>query len=162
MVEANCPPASSRKLRTASGPDWNAAVTRRVVAVLTLPPRARRTGACPRGPPAARSTRTYVATGRMLTLSCGTPRPGRPSLFRKTGAQFSTDGRSRHLKIGNLGADCPRPSAYVCLRQRGQRELGEIDMVSIALATLDLATHDDAQPTFPAVCLENRTVLSYG
>jgi hypothetical protein len=31
------------------------------------------------------------------------------------------------------------------------RELGEIDMVSRALATLDLVTHDDAQPEFPAV-----------
>src|ERR1700677_884521 len=36
MVEANCPPASSRKPRTAIGPDWNAAVTRRAVAVLTV------------------------------------------------------------------------------------------------------------------------------
>ena len=26
------------------------------------------------------------------------------------------------------------------------KELGEIDMVSMALATLDLVTHDDAQP----------------
>jgi hypothetical protein len=33
------------------------------------------------------------------------------------------------------------------------RELGEIDMVSMAPATLDLVTHDDAQPTFPAVHL---------
>jgi hypothetical protein len=23
--------------------------------------------------------------------------------------------------IGNLGEGCPRPSAYVCLRQQGQR-----------------------------------------
>jgi len=29
------------------------------------------------------------------------------------------------------------------------RELGEIDMASMALATLDLVTHDDAQPAFP-------------
>jgi acyl-CoA synthetase (AMP-forming)/AMP-acid ligase II len=35
-------------------------------------------------------------------------------------------------------------------------------MVSRALATLDLVTHDDAQPTFPAVYLEGHTVLSYG
>src|ERR1022692_2259353 len=38
----------------------------------------------------------------------------------------------------------------------------EIDMVSMALATLDLVTHDNAQPTFPAVHLEDHTVLSYG
>jgi hypothetical protein len=32
----------------------------------------------------------------------------------------------------------------------------------MALATLDLVTHDDAQPAFPAVHLEGHTVLSYG
>jgi hypothetical protein len=42
------------------------------------------------------------------------------------------------------------------------KELGEIDMVSMALATLDLVTRDDAQPTLPAVHLEGHTVLSYG
>jgi hypothetical protein len=42
------------------------------------------------------------------------------------------------------------------------KELGEIDMVSMALTTLDLVTHDDAQPAFPAVPLEGHTVLSYG
>jgi len=42
------------------------------------------------------------------------------------------------------------------------RELGEIDMVSIALATLDLVTHHDAQPAFPAIHLEGHTVLTYG
>ena len=42
------------------------------------------------------------------------------------------------------------------------RELGEIDMVSMALATLDLVAHDDAQPTFLAPRLEGRTLLSYG
>jgi acyl-CoA synthetase (AMP-forming)/AMP-acid ligase II len=31
------------------------------------------------------------------------------------------------------------------------KEPGEIDMVSRALATLDLVTHDNAQPAFPAV-----------
>ena len=36
------------------------------------------------------------------------------------------------------------------------KELGEIDMVPRALATLDLVTHDDAQPVFPAVHLEGR------
>ena len=41
-------------------------------------------------------------------------------------------------------------------------ELGEIDMVSMALATLDLVTHDDARPAFPAVHLEGHAVLSYG
>ena len=41
-------------------------------------------------------------------------------------------------------------------------ELGEIDMVSRALATLDLVTHEDARPAFPAVYLEGNTVLSYG
>jgi acyl-CoA synthetase (AMP-forming)/AMP-acid ligase II len=35
-------------------------------------------------------------------------------------------------------------------------------MVSMALATLDLVTHDDAQSAFPAVLLEGHTVLSYG
>jgi acyl-CoA synthetase (AMP-forming)/AMP-acid ligase II len=35
-------------------------------------------------------------------------------------------------------------------------------MVSLARATLDLVTHDDAQPTFPAVHLEGHTLLSYG
>jgi hypothetical protein len=42
------------------------------------------------------------------------------------------------------------------------RELGEIDMVSMALATLDLVAHDDARPAFPAVYLEGHTVLSCG
>ena len=32
----------------------------------------------------------------------------------------------------------------------------------MALATLDLVTHDGAQPTFPALHLERHTVLSYG
>jgi hypothetical protein len=41
------------------------------------------------------------------------------------------------------------------------RELGEIDMVSRRLATLDLATHD-VQPAFPAVHLESHPVLSHG
>ena len=35
-------------------------------------------------------------------------------------------------------------------------------MVSRALATLDLVSHDDARPAFPAVHLEGHTVLSYG
>ena len=35
-------------------------------------------------------------------------------------------------------------------------------MVPKPLATLDLVTHDDAQPAFPAVYLEGHTVLSYG
>ncbi len=42
------------------------------------------------------------------------------------------------------------------------KELAEIDMVPTAPATLDLVTHNDAQPAFPAVYLEDRTVLSYG
>jgi hypothetical protein len=42
------------------------------------------------------------------------------------------------------------------------KELGEIDMVSRALATLDLVTHDGAQPAFPAAHLEGHAVLSYG
>jgi hypothetical protein len=42
------------------------------------------------------------------------------------------------------------------------RELGEIDMVSMALATPDLVARDDAWPAFPAVYLEGHTVLSYG
>jgi hypothetical protein len=42
------------------------------------------------------------------------------------------------------------------------RELGEIEMVSMALATLDLVTHDDARPGFPAVHLEGHAVLSCG
>jgi len=63
--------------------------------------------------------------------------------------------------IGNLGEGYPRPSEYVRL-QRQLREAGEIDMTSMAPATLDLVTHDDARPAFPAVHLEDRTVLSYG
>jgi hypothetical protein len=35
-------------------------------------------------------------------------------------------------------------------------------MVSTALATLDLVTHDDAQPAFPAVHLGGHAVLSCG
>ena len=35
-------------------------------------------------------------------------------------------------------------------------------MVSIALATLDLAAHDDARPVFPAVHLGDHAVLSCG
>jgi hypothetical protein len=35
-------------------------------------------------------------------------------------------------------------------------------MVSMALATLDLVTHDDAQPAFPAVHLGGHAVLSCG
>jgi AMP-binding enzyme len=42
------------------------------------------------------------------------------------------------------------------------RELGEIDMASMAPGMLDLVTHDDAQPGFPAVYLEGHAVLSYG
>jgi hypothetical protein len=41
-------------------------------------------------------------------------------------------------------------------------EPGEIDMVATALVTLDLVTHDDAKPAFPAVHLEGRTVLFRG
>jgi acyl-CoA synthetase (AMP-forming)/AMP-acid ligase II len=41
-------------------------------------------------------------------------------------------------------------------------ELGEIDMVPVALATLDLVTHDGARPGSPAVYLEGHAVLSYG
>jgi hypothetical protein len=74
--------------------------------------------------------------------------------------------------IGNLGGGGPRPSAYVCLGSRVSEdshrtpfrveELGEIDMVSRALATLDLVGHGDARPASPAVFLEGRAVLSYG
>ena len=32
----------------------------------------------------------------------------------------------------------------------------------MASAALDLVTHDDARPTFPAVCLDGRTTLTYG
>jgi hypothetical protein len=42
------------------------------------------------------------------------------------------------------------------------KEPGETDMVSMALATLDLVTHDDAQPAFPAVHLGGHSVLSCG
>jgi acyl-CoA synthetase (AMP-forming)/AMP-acid ligase II len=42
------------------------------------------------------------------------------------------------------------------------KELGETEMVSMALGTLDLVTHDGARPAFPAVYLEGDTVLSYG
>jgi hypothetical protein len=40
------------------------------------------------------------------------------------------------------------------------KELGEIDMVSRALATLELMTHDDAQSAFPAVRPEGHAVPS--
>jgi acyl-coenzyme A synthetase/AMP-(fatty) acid ligase len=40
--------------------------------------------------------------------------------------------------------------------------LGGIEMVSMALATLDLVGHDGARPGFPAVFLEGHRVLSYG
>jgi hypothetical protein len=40
------------------------------------------------------------------------------------------------------------------------KELGEIDMVSRALATLELVTCEDAQPAFPAVRPEGHTALS--
>ena len=59
------------------------------------------------------------------------------------------------MRVYRARRDITRPRFEV-------RELGEIDMVSIALATLDLVTHDDAQPAFPAVHLEGHTVLSYG
>jgi hypothetical protein len=42
------------------------------------------------------------------------------------------------------------------------RELGEIEMVATALATLDLVTHDDARPAFPPVHLEGHAVISCG
>ncbi len=42
------------------------------------------------------------------------------------------------------------------------KELGEIEMVSMALGTLDLVAHDGARPGFPAVFLEGQRVLSYG
>jgi acyl-CoA synthetase (AMP-forming)/AMP-acid ligase II len=42
------------------------------------------------------------------------------------------------------------------------KELGEIDMVPMAGATLDLVAHDNAQPASPAVFLEDRTTLTYG
>jgi hypothetical protein len=42
------------------------------------------------------------------------------------------------------------------------KELGEIDMVPMALATLDLVIHDDARPAFPDVHLAGHSVLSYG
>jgi hypothetical protein len=38
------------------------------------------------------------------------------------------------------------------------KELGEIDMASRALATLELVTRDDAQPAFPAVHLEGHVL----
>jgi hypothetical protein len=58
-------------------------------------------------------------------------------------------------RSGNLGEGCPRLSAYVRLR-RQVRELGEIHMASMELATLDLVTHDDAQPAFPVIHLPGR------
>jgi hypothetical protein len=42
------------------------------------------------------------------------------------------------------------------------KEPGETDMVPMTLATLDLVTHDDAQPAFPAVYLGGHDVLSCG
>jgi hypothetical protein len=51
--------------------------------------------------------------------------------------------------------DITRPSRFEV------KELGEIDMVSMELATLDLVTHDEAQPAFPAVHLEGHTALPH-
>jgi hypothetical protein len=59
------------------------------------------------------------------------------------------------MRVCRARCDVTRPSFEV-------RELGEIDMVSMALATLDLVAHDDGRPAFPAVYLEGHTVLSYG
>ena len=42
------------------------------------------------------------------------------------------------------------------------KEPGETYMVSIALATLDLVTHDDARPASPAMHLGGHAVLSCG
>ncbi|HZR54235.1 MAG TPA: hypothetical protein VFB06_32640 [Streptosporangiaceae bacterium] len=42
------------------------------------------------------------------------------------------------------------------------KELGEIDMVSRAPATLNLMTHGDARPAFPAEYLEGHTELAGG
>src|SRR5215469_15134502 len=66
--------------------------------------------------------------------------------------------------VGNLEGGGLPPSAYVWLRRPRfeVKELDEIDMVSMPLATLDLVGHDDARPAFPAVHLEGHTVLSYG
>ena len=75
--------------------------------------------------------------------------------------------------IGNLGGGRSAAGCLCLSRQQGQRgqspdprfevkELGAIDMVSRALATLDLVSHDDARPGSPAVHLEGQTVLSYG
>src|SRR3984957_4563541 len=156
MVEANCPPASSRKLRTASGPDRNAAVTRRVAAVLTLPPR----------------VRTYVARmPKCLPRIAGTLLSNESSPFRKPAlnsartaiSEGAVRSRLRMFLFGSRVSEdstgrapmSPDPPLEV-------EELGEIDMVSRALATLDLVTHEDARPAFPAVYLEGNTVLSYG
>jgi hypothetical protein len=66
-----------------------------------------------------------------------------------------THGHRRPVRVYRVRRDITRPPSEV-------RELGEIDMVARALATLDLVGHDGAQPGWPAVFLEGHAVLSYG
>src|SRR5512146_3051592 len=101
----------------------------------------------------------------MLALDCG-ERPDRASLYCSENRRL-IQGGSRRLKPNNDRQSRRGLSAAACIcssrRQvRQVRGVGEIDMVSMAQPTLDLVTHDDAQPAFPAVHLEDRTVLSYG
>ena len=65
-----------------------------------------------------------------------------------------------HARMQSAGRSHRRPE-----RHAGRfevKEPGETDMTSMALATLDLVTHDDAQPAFPAVHLGGHSVLSCG
>jgi hypothetical protein len=73
------------------------------------------------------------------------------------GSRVST--RTRTV-TGDL-CGCARPAMSLGPRFE-VRELGEIDMVPTALATLDLVAHDDARLAFPAAYLEGHAVPSYG
>src|SRR5580692_8372605 len=100
MVEANWPPASSLKPRTASGPDRNAELTRCVVAEPTLASSAPRTGPCHREPSASWSTRTYVAS-RPAHLPLVAEHPEFAGFSGRVGPR---DGRQ--FRRGSYGAVC--------------------------------------------------------
>ena len=75
---------------------------------------------------------------------------------RKESARGLSSAHARSPTAGAGVPQCHQTSRFEV------RELGEIGMVSRALATLDFVAHDDAQPTFRAVHLEGHTLLSYG
>ena len=67
-----------------------------------------------------------------------------------------------HVRSPRICAGVPGVPRYHRTPCLDVEELGEIDVVFMALATLDLVTHEDARPGFPAVYLEGHAVLSYG